>query len=137
MHCETAFRLLWSLKEATVKARGDGIVFDMQRLEMVLPTVAFPAGPVGETTVCVDSAPSPLWAYTSAQHAGHWFSVARCPPSEVVDEHGEFTATMAQRVLAPDAWARAAAAPAPPFTRVTVADLLPAHVRSEYDRVAG
>jgi 4'-phosphopantetheinyl transferase len=132
---ESIFRLHWSLKEAIVKARGDGIVFDLQRIEL-----SFPRGH-SDTHVCsamtIDGTPAPLWDLHSHMHADHWLSVARCRPAAILDAHGEFTRTMRSFDMDEASWAAAIAAPVPAFQTVTVRDLLPAAIRAAYDELVG
>eukprot|EP00191_Tetraselmis_sp_GSL018_P017622 CAMPEP_0177591444 /NCGR_PEP_ID=MMETSP0419_2-20121207/8001_1 /TAXON_ID=582737 /ORGANISM="Tetraselmis sp., Strain GSL018" /LENGTH=312 /DNA_ID=CAMNT_0019082187 /DNA_START=463 /DNA_END=1402 /DNA_ORIENTATION=+ len=105
------FQQLWSLKEAYVKARGDGIAFELRRAEFeILP------GPPPTARLRVDGAPQRGWAFSlHALPRGHWVSVARGPPDQIVDAYGEFTATLKARDVPPDVLQSALHAEAPPF----------------------
>lgn len=190
---ESLFRLHWSLKEAIVKARGDGIVFDLQRIDIHLPadftatpsteglhalakekaptehtpmpavspptaadtqaatsttgapapTPAPPApqrqAPVRVTgiRISIDGVPAPQWRLSSTQWAGHWFSVARCRPEDIIDSIGEFRATMQKGAFSSAEWEAAADAPFPDFREVSLVELLPAGRALEYRRRFG
>jgi hypothetical protein len=50
----SAFQQIWSLKEALVKARGDGLAYELSR-------AAFSLGEHGAASVLLDDAPQPNW----------------------------------------------------------------------------
>eukprot|EP00670_Eutreptiella_braarudii_P028629 CAMPEP_0174377792 /NCGR_PEP_ID=MMETSP0811_2-20130205/121660_1 /TAXON_ID=73025 ORGANISM="Eutreptiella gymnastica-like, Strain CCMP1594" /NCGR_SAMPLE_ID=MMETSP0811_2 /ASSEMBLY_ACC=CAM_ASM_000667 /LENGTH=489 /DNA_ID=CAMNT_0015529873 /DNA_START=726 /DNA_END=2191 /DNA_ORIENTATION=- len=68
-----AFQRHWSLKEAFVKARGDGLAFDpLSRAEFTI------GGPLDalEPRVCVDGQARPEWNFFLEERDGYWFSVS-------------------------------------------------------------
>ncbi|KAJ1618898.1 hypothetical protein T492DRAFT_916452 [Pavlovales sp. CCMP2436] len=102
---EAAFRQLWSLKEAYIKARGDGLAFSP------LSRAEFEIG-VGTATGRVDGEELRDWSFALDRLPGdHWVSVARGPPAAMKDELGEFAATMARPHLSEAECAAAHAAP--------------------------
>ncbi|PNH09074.1 L-aminoadipate-semialdehyde dehydrogenase-phosphopantetheinyl transferase [Tetrabaena socialis] len=118
--CEAAFQRLWSLKEAYIKARGDGLGF------APLSRAAFHCAAAGRgaavsAELMLDGAPQPNWRFLCEPLPyGHCVSVALGPPSGVVDQLGAFKATLHG---APDPGAAAAG---PSFTAVTLEQLLAA-----------
>jgi len=125
------FQQLWSLKEAYVKARGDGIAFELRRAEFeILP------GPPPTARLRVDGAPQRGWAFSlHALPRGHWVSVARGPPDQIVDAYGEFTATLKARDVPPDVLQSALHAEAPPFQALELASLVPEHRLAEFSQL--
>jgi 4'-phosphopantetheinyl transferase len=80
---EAHFRKLWSLKEAFVKATGEGLGFPLAAAEFHL------SGCGRTATVAVRGAPQPGWRFHVHElGGGHWASVARAPVAEVVDAWG-------------------------------------------------
>eukprot|EP00667_Euglena_gracilis_P015605 EG_transcript_16237 len=125
-----AFRRHWSLKEAFVKARGDGLGFEpLRRAEFDFGADFW--GP--EATVAVDGRPQPQWRFFLEEREEHWLSVARGPPSDVVDAHGEFVQTFRRPRPPAEEYTAALLAPNPPFTIKMVRDLLPGAWLPEYD----
>ena len=120
-------RALWSLKEAYVKARGDGLGFDLSRATFgwAPAAAADPAAdPPAEAILMVDGVPqSAAWRFTMQKLGGraadgcHWVSVALGPPSAAVDAQGSFRATF--RCPAAELSA-VEAGDAPPFSLLTV-----------------
>ena len=100
---EDAFRKFWSLKEAYTKGRGDGLGFEFKRCDFALsPTTE--AGADGQqvqrASLKVDSRPLPQWGfYIQSLEADHWISVARGPPSDIIDANGEFKRTFGRLQL--------------------------------------
>lgn len=117
------FGTLWSCKEAFVKARGDGVAFELGRTSFDLaPAVglglgrpltsqsgllgswdrstrwsaalsAFPGGPLS-ARVSVDGRPRPDWTFFSQQVSpGHRVTVALGPVEDAVDAWGSFKGT--------------------------------------------
>ena len=124
----SAFQRHWSCKEAFVKARGDGLGFKLQRCEF-----SFEGGPDAYVAhVHVDGRRAPAWRFYLQRLGEHWVTVARGPPRDVVDAHGEFTATFQRRDFSLEEWERELAAPSPPFVPVSIADMLPEDARAEY-----
>ncbi|KAI3430442.1 hypothetical protein D9Q98_005037 [Chlorella vulgaris] len=127
---EEQFRKLWSLKEAFVKATGEGLGFELGNAEFII---------TGRTaTVSVKGEPRPDWTFHLHELGnGHWVSVARAPPSAVVDAWGGFTATFQKTSFAPGEWQAQLLAPEPPFVTLSVADLLPEGQRGAYEAAGG
>eukprot|EP00051_Salpingoeca_urceolata_P012270 m.152168 g.152168 ORF g.152168 m.152168 type:complete len:316 (-) comp17434_c0_seq2:2150-3097(-) len=136
-HFERAFRLHWSLKESFVKARGDGLGFDLQRAGFSLADPEKEGGGVAASVLVDDARPQPDWRFWAQPLNDHWLTVARGPPSAVVDAYGGFSATLQHPDVAADAqtWQAALDADAPPFQVVTVDDLLPEPQRAALDRL--
>ena len=125
-----AFQRHWSLKEAFVKARGDGLAFEpLSRAEFTI------GGPLGalEPRVRVDGQARPEWRFFLEERGGYWFSVSRAPPKAIIDAMGQFTRTLKRPILAQDEMERALAAPNPTFVSKSVRDLLPAEALRMYD----
>ncbi|KAH8051983.1 holo-[acyl-carrier-protein] synthase [Aureococcus anophagefferens] len=121
-----AFKVLWSCKEAVVKARGDGIVFDLNRVSAL---------------VKFDGVPDRRWRVdVDVLDAAHVASVARGPVAAMKDKAGRFRSTMRDPARGAEdsgAWRAELAEPRPPFTVLTVADLVPPRRRAEYDALCG
>lgn len=141
---ESAFRQLWSLKEAFVKARGDGLAFHpLARAEFTLRRAGCDgAGPGegGSEPACaeggaaislrVDGAEAAGWSFSLQQlPADHWVAVARGPPEAAVDAWGEFTATMASRPLSAAACVAARCEPRSGWALLRVEGLLAEELR--------
>lgn len=105
---EGAFRRLWSLKEAYVKARGDGLAFaPLSRAEFELLTedgldaddadASSAAG--AAATLRVDGCAQAEWRFELGRLGDHWVSVAKGPPTAVIDAWGDFSATLARPQL--------------------------------------
>ncbi|PSC73182.1 L-aminoadipate-semialdehyde dehydrogenase-phosphopantetheinyl transferase-like [Micractinium conductrix] len=128
---ESAFRKLWSLKEAFVKAMGLGLGYELGDVEFALNG--------GSTaTASVQGSPHREWAFHLHQlGGGHWAAVARAPLAEVVDAWGGFTATFKKTEFGPGEWQEQLAAPEPAFSMLGVADLVPPEQRSAYAAAGG
>eukprot|EP00670_Eutreptiella_braarudii_P000179 CAMPEP_0174300518 /NCGR_PEP_ID=MMETSP0809-20121228/58504_1 /TAXON_ID=73025 ORGANISM="Eutreptiella gymnastica-like, Strain CCMP1594" /NCGR_SAMPLE_ID=MMETSP0809 /ASSEMBLY_ACC=CAM_ASM_000658 /LENGTH=415 /DNA_ID=CAMNT_0015406097 /DNA_START=38 /DNA_END=1282 /DNA_ORIENTATION=- len=127
-----AFQRHWSLKEAFVKARGDGLAFDpLSRAEFTI------GGPLDalEPRVCVDGQARPEWNFFLEERDGYWFSVSRAPAKAIIDAVGQFTKTLKRPTLAQDEMEKALAAPNPKFVTKSVRDLLPAEALRMYDEL--
>ena len=132
---EAFFRRFWSLKEAYTKGRGDGLGYEFNQCEFSLGAVVDGANgqPVQIASVKVGGKTLDQWGfYIQDLGGGHWVSVARGPPSDIVDAHGKFRATLASREvdMEPEL-----SRPEPPFVCKDVADLVPDHVRDELRRI--
>lgn len=108
---ERVFRRYWSMKEAFVKARGDGLAFALERVEFK-PQAGLPE----EATffdVHVDREHNPRWSAqlhalgSSFSRENHWVSVTR---GECSDDSFFFVSTF-WYVLCPDALRRQFAFP--------------------------
>ena len=122
---ETTFRMLWSLKEAFVKARGDGIAFEpLSRCDFTLHGSASSGAAVETASVSVDGQPRAEWRFFVQQlPGGHWVSTSRGPPLEAIDAIGEFTGTFGARALPADVLAAELAREEPRLQVRTVAQL--------------
>lgn len=133
-----AFQRHWSCKEAFVKARGDGLGFELGRAGFSFQKLLDDpvAGPVYVADVLVDGVPAPDWRFVQ-QRLGerHWVSVARGPSSDVVDANGEFTSTLTRPrcQFTREEWSAELLRDSPPFEQITVASLVP---RGEIHRYA-
>lgn len=131
---EHAFRRNWSCKEAFTKARGDGIGFELARCDFdIRPRAITAAGPAThDADVSVDGARLDSWAFALQPLGDHWVTVARGPPTDVVDAHGEFTRTLLRRNLSQGALADALAAPSDGFRLVGIEDIIPENSAASY-----
>ena len=136
---EAMLRKHWSLKEAYTKGRGDGIAFGLQNCEFhfdgaqVAAVSDGGASGVERASVVVGGRELPSWRfYLQPLPDNHWISVARGPPSDVVDHLGAFKATFQQ--LNPPAADVVAhlSRPEPPFQTKRVRDLVPQEHLSRY-----
>ena len=132
------FRVLWSCKEAYVKARGDGLAFDLSRVTFAA-LARGDRGPFAAAAVVVDGVRDDRWRVdVESLDDDHFASVCRGPVSEMRDADGNFFATM----RAPDAgavlsraWRRALAEPRAPFSVLDVDDLVPEDRRPDHAAV--
>ncbi|KAF8065883.1 Aasdhppt [Scenedesmus sp. PABB004] len=136
---EAAFQQMWCVKEAFIKARGDGVAFEpLSRVEAVLPPDAGAGGgaaqpPVRRGALLVDGQPAPRWRVFLQQLPGrHWVAVARGPPDAAVDAHGEFRATLQEPVMPEPELQAHLDAHSPAFDLLTVEDLLPDELLQRY-----
>uniref|UniRef100_A0A7S2MRD3 holo-[acyl-carrier-protein] synthase n=1 Tax=Haptolina brevifila TaxID=156173 RepID=A0A7S2MRD3_9EUKA len=100
---EDLFRRFWSLKEAFTKARGDGLGFEFSRCDFALGEMVTGSNgqPVQLATVKVDGKPLPQWRFfIQDMSEGHWISVARGPPTDIIDAHGRFKSTFGESLTA-------------------------------------
>mmetsp|Transcript_47803 Transcript_47803/g.120659 ORF Transcript_47803/g.120659 Transcript_47803/m.120659 type:complete len:296 (+) Transcript_47803:194-1081(+) len=127
------FRRHWSLKEAFVKARGDGIAFELNQAEFHIE-----GGGLGDSaTVHVDGRPLNGWSFQLHDLPdGHIVSVARGSPADIIDAYQEFTETLQRRTLTPEEHEAALQAPAPAFSTLLVDDLVPEEKLDEYNAAA-
>ncbi|GLC32953.1 hypothetical protein PLESTB_000387300 [Pleodorina starrii] len=116
---EAAFQRLWSLKEAFIKARGDGLGFQ----PLSRAAFRFPRDDPWVTSahLTLDGVAQSRWCFSlEPLPHGHCVSVAMGPPAEAVDEFGVFRGTLHDRQAAPDP-----NTPPKAFERVALSDLLP------------
>lgn len=127
---ESCFQKLWSLKEAFVKARGDGLGFEP------LSRACFTLGHGSIASLKVDGTPQPRWGFFlhDVGHR-HWISVARGPPEDVVDAFGGFKQTFLKPYLSNQELEEHLAAPEPPFMLQTVEQLLSEDLREDYQEI--
>lgn len=82
--------------QAYIKARGDGMAFEVSRLEVQLPAAvtAQPSLPwAGQPVQCaqlvVDGVPQVCWrAFVQRLPNRHWVAVVRGPPADAIDAFG-------------------------------------------------
>ena len=137
---EEAFRKFWALKEAYTKARGDGLGFEFQRCDFAVADGSEKGTieqPVQRARVAVDGRKLPRWSfYIQPLEADHWTSVARGPPTDIVDALGKFRTTFGEPALPQEVIDKELAQPEPPFELRTVADLIADELRAEYAKAA-
>ncbi|KAL1496843.1 hypothetical protein AB1Y20_014429 [Prymnesium parvum] len=140
-----AFRVAWAAKTAYVKARGDGMAFPLAEVEVVVgrrggKAAVAPAG--GGVSLARweggEMKALPLWRVdvmeTGEAEEGEWplLAVARGPVSDAVDSVGDFVKTFT-RPRIPHGEIRARLlTELPPFEELSIADLVPPHMREEY-----
>merc|ERR1712023_445138 len=84
-----------------------------------------PAGGLCEayvSSVAVDNQPAPQWRFFQHQLGlQHWVTVGRGPTEDIVDELGEFKATLLKPTssFSKDAWLEELAHESPPFDEVS------------------
>lgn len=129
---ESKFRQLWSLKEAYVKATGEGLGFDLGKTEFTLSSNT-------TATVAVQGIPQPQWIFHLHElgNPGHWISVARGPLQAIVDAWGGFTATLQNRNYPMEQHKSILSDQEPVFDMLGVCDLLPSNARGRYEAAGG
>mmetsp|Transcript_22055 Transcript_22055/g.61211 ORF Transcript_22055/g.61211 Transcript_22055/m.61211 type:complete len:319 (-) Transcript_22055:257-1213(-) len=130
------FRRLWSLKEAFVKARGDGIAFDLGQADFCFDNSCWD----GTARVVVHGVPLDKWKFFLHElPGGHWLSVARGPATDIVDAHGEFSATLTSMDIEHniDQYQAAIEASEPGFCLLSIPSLVPIHRLQEFLDVSG
>lgn len=135
------FQRLWTCKEALVKARGDGIRFDMSNCEFRLcedPTVEPLPGAWRYTAkASIHGKPALLWRIHQQRiGSDFWVSLARGPTSGVADSADEFFATLRRPTeeFSKAEWKAVLREPPPPLTKVPVSFLVPEDDFEEYQR---
>ena len=140
---ESRFRQFWSLKEAYVKATGEGLGFDLRRCAFEIISRADDdddddGNGSTHAQVLVDGEVRSDWAFFLHQLGNeHWVSVARAPVTAIVDAWGGFKATLQLSVVPSAQHAAALVAPEPPFTMLLIANLVPEHLLEEYEAAGG
>lgn len=116
------FRYFWSCKEAFTKARGDGLAFGLGRAEFDVDPRRVDSDRLAFDATCrVDGKVMADWRfYGESLGNGHIVTVARGPPSDIVDGNGDFKATITHPVKPAHL-----DAPRPDFFVLTVRDLVP------------
>jgi len=161
---EDVFRRHWSLKEALVKAMGVGLAMELNRADFECedegasgvssgvrragsapPRGCLPGG-VETATLRLDGEPKTRWRFfmqplgvRGSENGGgrHWVTVSRGPFEDVTDANGEFSATWRRVDFTDEEWAEAVDAPSPPFSTITVSDLVPEHLRGDFEEAGG
>ena len=137
-----AFRRAWSLKEAFVKARGDGLAFELRRVEFAFcdpphARAAAEAAADGDplwARVLIDGELQPDWrGESSVLPRGHVVSVVRTAVGAAQDAWGGLRRSFGRPEL-PPAELRARLAARRAFRAVAVRELLPAAHARAYDR---
>uniref|UniRef100_A0A7S4S392 holo-[acyl-carrier-protein] synthase n=1 Tax=Alexandrium monilatum TaxID=311494 RepID=A0A7S4S392_9DINO len=134
-----AFQRFWSAKEAFVKARGDGLGFELNRAEFRFSSVS-ESSQTYVATIVVDGEPAPLWrCFQQRLGAHHWATVARGPTQDVVDAHGEFTRTLTRPTSSfpPHIWEQELLRESSPFDQVPVGFLVPPDDMQDYVAAGG
>lgn len=131
---EDLFRRHWSLKEAFVKGRGDGIAFELGKCEF-----SFHGTPWANTaSVSVGNHTRRKWRFYMEELGNrHWVSVARGPPSDIVDAHGEFKGQFRRPEIPVREHEEELRLPSPPFEMRTVADLVETGRKDDYASAGG
>ena len=143
---EHAFRKFWSLKEAFTKARGDGLKFEFNRCSFRYMGAAQDTGgglglnadrgsagqPVALASVVVDGMLAKSWRfYVQGLQDNHFISVARGPPTDVIDAIGTFKASFGEE-LSREKLLAELARPEPAFVTKVMSDLVPDEDRRRY-----
>ena len=143
---EHAFRKFWSLKEAFTKARGDGLKFEFNRCSFRYIGAAQDTGgglglnadrgsagqPVALASVVVDGMLAKSWRfYVQGLQDNHFISVARGPPTDVIDAIGTFKASFGEE-LSREKLLAELARPEPAFVTKVMSDLVPDEDRRRY-----
>eukprot|EP00929_Paragymnodinium_shiwhaense_P069429 TRINITY_DN35005_c0_g1_i1.p1 TRINITY_DN35005_c0_g1~~TRINITY_DN35005_c0_g1_i1.p1 ORF type:complete len:344 (-),score=77.41 TRINITY_DN35005_c0_g1_i1:766-1797(-) len=137
------FSRFWSAKEAFVKARGDGLGYELGKTEFTwTPLQSVGEGQVFEGAVKVEGVRAPLWRFVQHRMPGprtHWVTVSRGPLTDIVDANGDFKQTFRrpQASFHPVVWQDALLAPSPNFKELPVAALVPAEQMEAYIKAGG
>jgi len=137
------FARFWSAKEAFTKARGDGIAFEVGRVEFAWrPLAEYPLGDAYIGTAALDGVPAPLWRLYQHKlpcETTFWVTVARGPQTDIVDAFGEFSNTFrkSQNSFTASAWDEALGAPSPDFHILPVGSLVPVDQLQAYVEAGG
>lgn len=139
-----AFQHCWSAKESFVKARGDGLAFDLGRagfsFEPCIGTGRVEEHTLFKATLAVDGEVSKDWRFFQQCIGGdHWVTVARGPTHDVCDEDGHFKATLtrATSTFTRDEWQCELYQNNPGFDCVPVTFLVPEDELDRYFEAIG
>lgn len=148
---EDAFRRHWSCKEALTKAMGVGLGMELKRASFTFRLKKDENA--YDAAVEIDGAPKPKWRFRTERvddasddddaalsETRHWITTARGPPEDVTDALGEFTRTWRAPTVGREddaAWRAVVDAPAPPFSVLTVGDLVPSEALDAFERAGG
>lgn len=129
------FQRHWSAKEAFVKARGDGLAFELGRAAFQFEESLQGGADCFVGAVCVDGKAAPRWRFFQSKFGtDHWITVARGPTGDIQDADGAFTATLQRPSgrFAPEAWEAALDADSPAFSILPVGALVPSCRMEDY-----
>lgn len=123
-------------QEAFVKARGDGLGFELNRASFRFEEhSAHGMPPHHQAMVVVDGKPAPSWRFFQQPlGSDHWVTVARGPTTDVVDKVGEFSATLVRPTTSFSAseWHLELERESPSWEELRVEDLIPAAAWSRF-----
>ena len=103
-------------------------------------------GGVETATLRLDGEPKTRWRFfmqplgvPGSENGGgrHWVTVSRGPFEDVTDANGEFSATWRRVDFTDEEWTEAVDAPSPPFSTITMSDLVPEHLRGDFEEAGG
>jgi len=138
-----AFQRYWSSKEALVKARGDGLGFDLHRASFDFDEPRSDdcqLSGLAIASVLVDGTLARHWRFFQHQlDDGHCVTVARGPTFDVVDQKGEFAKTLTRPTaqFSAAAWDEELARVSPNFEVLAVGQLIPEDAIEAFLRVGG
>lgn len=141
-HGYGAFQRFWSAKESFVKARGDGLAFNVGRAGFTFqshPAVG-EEGTAAVGYVEVDGKSLSQWTFHQTGFGDdHWITVARGPTQDVVDEIGDFRRTFLRPTPTFRAhdWSAELDCASPQFCEVPVDFLVPEDATEGFVRVGG
>jgi len=138
-----AFSRFWSAKEAFVKARGDGLAFELGGAEFHWkPIDGFPEGTAYEGKVLIHGREAPQWRFVQHRMQGerhHWTTVGRGPLADIIDAHGEFRNTLRkpQTAFSAEEWQEVLLSESPPCDVIPVSALVPSESMEAYVQAGG
>eukprot|EP00754_Rhynchopus_humris_P043396 Rhum_TRINITY_DN3198_c0_g2::Rhum_TRINITY_DN3198_c0_g2_i1::g.9627::m.9627/K06133/LYS5, acpT; 4'-phosphopantetheinyl transferase len=137
---DRAFGLLWSCKEAYIKARGDGLKFELTRANFFVVDEVWDDDHVGEHVtvlrVEVDNVCLNRWTFHSSRLPnGYIVTVAKGPSCDAVDPDGDFTHGFTRGIDAftPLEWTHELDRVQAEFVKVPVGFLVPEPLRAKYE----
>eukprot|EP01063_Lacrimia_lanifica_P009768 TRINITY_DN1664_c0_g1_i1.p1 TRINITY_DN1664_c0_g1~~TRINITY_DN1664_c0_g1_i1.p1 ORF type:complete len:467 (+),score=138.61 TRINITY_DN1664_c0_g1_i1:105-1403(+) len=130
------FAIFWSCKEAFVKARGDGLAFDLKAADFSV--IAADEGMARvQLGLSINGVAMHRWSFhSSLLPGGYRVTVAKGPPGDAVDAIGKSFRRSADSFSSKE-WAALVSNPASEFVDVSVGHLVPEAARSEYQDVYG
>eukprot|EP00420_Gonyaulax_spinifera_P024513 CAMPEP_0197905746 /NCGR_PEP_ID=MMETSP1439-20131203/61037_1 /TAXON_ID=66791 /ORGANISM="Gonyaulax spinifera, Strain CCMP409" /LENGTH=408 /DNA_ID=CAMNT_0043527041 /DNA_START=45 /DNA_END=1271 /DNA_ORIENTATION=- len=137
------FSRFWSAKEAFVKARGDGLAYELGKAEFHwTPLEGFPERSAYSGTVVVEGKEAPQWRFVQYRMPGekpHWTTVGRGPLTSIIDANGDFKSTLRrdQASISEEEWKQALMDESPPFDIIPVASLVPKEAMAGYVEAGG
>lgn len=122
------FKTFWSCKEAFVKARGDGLQFDLARADFE-PVRFDDRGRWRQAALRLDGFLDPDWRFDlEALDDSHICTVALGPAKAALDANGKFKATL----IGPRSDRDDLCRPRPRFRVLAVGDLVPPQMRRDF-----